>query len=1334
VRSTFALAGTLPAAITFAPQVESHGRRARGSRNLFTIFLISLLLLLAATPNPGFAQGTVTATLSGTVFDSSGAVVPGATVTAKNTATSTTRTTTSDANGLFTIPALDPGNYTVTVSMTGFKTAELANVRLNANVPANVRPVLEPGGVTETVTVEAASDVIQTTKTSVATTLSQQQITNLPLPGRGAFDLVSFMPGVTTSNGSTRGAMVNGLPAATVNITLDGMNIQDNYAKTWDGMFTRVSPRLDAVEEVTISTAANSANIAGQGGVQVKFVTRSGTNDYHGSAYYYLQRDWMNTNTWFNLNRNVDKTTGAPTPKPRVANYQPGFRLGGPVRIPHLFDGRDKLFFFVNYEWVSSPGTSTLNRTIMTPLSEQGIFKYTGGTVDLLALAARNGQTATIDPTVARLLGDVRASTKSATALTDDTDLLTQNFTWQQPTKSKVTYPTVRVDYNLTSRQKLTGSITQNHLISDPDTTNSMQPRFPGFPVRGKQDSVRYTGQGSWQWMMTNSMVNEFRFGKTGGATKFSPDLTADMFAGTGFGGQNGYAISWSAFRSLTNPYSNSANSAREGKTMVFEDNLNWQKGSHSLSMGVSYTKAQVWLYNQQKVPTVTLGMATGDPADAMFSAANFPGASSTDRTNAKNLYAVLTGRVTSIGRNARIQADGSTYQILGASNQYGTLPQWGSFINDTWRATPNLTINAGLRYDVQRPFYADNNSYSMATMEDLFGITGLGSDFEPGSVVNHLGNLFKPGVFQGSPTTYEMLKKGVNAYNTDWSNLGPSLGAAWNVGAESGFLHALLGAPGSSVLRAGASLAYQRGGMSDFTGPLGANPGVAIDATRSLTNGNLGTLPVLLSSSDLGPPAMSLTRSYPMAVPSASSSVYVFDPNLKTPSAFTYSFSWQRKVSANMALEARFIHTASYNQWTGGQQLNYLNYNELNILENGFFDEFKLAQANLQANLAAGKGETFAYTGVPGTSPLPIMLAFLNGSTAANDPKSYTGSGWTNSTMRQAMYPDNPNPYTAAGVIWPTGGNATYKANGLQAGYPANFFVANPDVSYARLVTNAPSTRYNGVQLSLNRRFSQGLLFQLNYTYGKAFMDQFYSFHKPYVETEMNYTNVYSNQGGNATGNVRHVFVGNWVYDLPFGRGRRFASGANGLLDRIIGGWSLQGVARLQSGRMLDFGNVRLVGMTAQDLMDAFQIRKAPDPNNPFATQVYMLPEDIIDNTIKAFSVGPSGYSQGAPTGRYIAPANSPACMETVNGFGDCGVRSLIVTGPKVVRFDFNFVKRIPITEKVTLEGQAEVFNVFNNVNFTPVNYAGATPSSYQVTGAIDQSRTMQLNFRISF
>ena len=1334
---------------------------AKGTSLVVVLGFVALLVMgLVLMPSRAFAQGSITATLSGTVTDSTGAVIAGASISAKNNATASVTAAVSGSDGLFAIPALQPGDYTVTITMQGFKTITLQDVRLNAGVPATIKPVLMPGGFSEVVEVQGSGEVLKTTQTTVAATISQQQITRLPLPGRGAFDMVMFMPGISTSDGSSRGAMINGLPTATVNITLDGMNIQDNYAKTWDGMFTRVSPRLDAVEEVTISTAGLTADMAGQGGAQVKFVTKSGTNNFHGSLYYYLRRDWMNSNTWYNLHSGV-KSDGTPTAVPTLKQFQPGGSIGGPVWIPKLFNGRNKLFFFVNYEWVSSPGSNNSTRTIMSPLSEQGIFQYVvnGATqpgVDLMALAAKNGQISKIDPTVARLLADVRKSTSGGT-VNNTTDPLTQQLVWQQPTTSKTTFPTVKIDYNLSSRHTISGSYTRNKLRSDPDTTNSYQAVYPGFPVHGLQDSERYSGQGTWRWTVTNKIVNEFRYGKTGGATLFSPDLTTDMFAGNGFGGMNGYAISWSSFKSLSNPYPLSANSSREGKTMVFEDTLNWVKGNHMLSMGVSYTKAQVWLYNQTKVPVVTLGMtSSGDPSDngVMFSTKNFPGASSTNLTDAKNLYAVLTGRISAITRNARIQSDGSTYKILGASNQYGTLPQWGSFISDSWHWKPNVTINAGLRYDVQRPFYADNNSYSMATLADLFGVTGIGSGFQPGSVVNHLGNLFKPGTLQGTATTYKTLKQGMNAYNVDWGNFGPSLGAAWNVGAKKGLLHMLLGDTGGSVLRGGASYSFQRGGMSDFTGPFGANPGIQIDTSRNLTNGNLapagGSLPVLLSSSDLGPPAANLTRANPMAVPNASSNVYAFDPNIKTPSIFSYSFSWQRQLSKNTSVEARFIHTNSFNQWTGGQQLNYMDLNELNIVDNGFIDEFKKAMSNLQANIAAGKGQTFAYTGAAGTVPLPIFLAYLNGSTAASSAASYTGSNWTSSTLVQAMYPLNPNPLNAANSIK---GSSTFLTNGKNAGYPVNFWVANPDVAHAYLITNAPKTSYNGVQVSVNRRFARGLLFEGNYTYGKAYMDQFYSFHKPFKTTEMNYTNIYTNEGGNATGNVRHVFVGNWMYELPFGRGKRWGSGVNGFWDRVIGGWGFQGVARLQSGRMLDFGNVNLVGMTPAQFQSAYQLRKAPDPQNQYRTLVYMLPQDIIDNTIKAFSVNATGYSAGAPTGRYIAPANSATCMETAvvpttstsnpypitNGFGDCGGRSLVVTGPRVFRSDFNFIKRIQIKERVWLEGQAQIFNVFNNVNFNPNNYVGSVLDSYNACSsssacAVDQSRTMQLALRLTF
>ena len=1305
---------------------------------------VAVAIALMALATTAFAQGGSTSSIAGTVVDTSGAAVPGADVNATNAANGTSFHAVSSENGSFTIPAVPTGTYGVTVSLQGFKTAALKDVVVTVAGPATVKAVLQVGGVEETVTVGATTEIIQTQSTAVAQTLSARQIANLPVPGRAAFDLALYMPGVTTTNGTVRGSIVNGLPQSAVNITLDGMNIQDNFLKTTDGMFTRVSPRLDAVEEVSIGTASQGADAAGQGAVQIKFVTKSGTNRFTGSGYYYLQRDWMNTNTWYNTHISVT-ANGDPASKPVVQNKQPGFSIGGPISIPGLYDGRDHAFFFVNYEELRSPGSISSTRTIMSPGAEQGNFQYVGGSINLMTLAAANGQIARIDPLVAKLLGDVRASTSQG-AINATGDPLTQSLVWQAPTNNKTTYPTLRFDYNVTSKHRATFTMTRNHILSDPDTTNSRQPSFPGFPVHGLQDSQRYSGQGQLRSTLTPNIVNEVRFGMTGGATKFSPDLSTSMFGGTSVADMHGYDIRWTNFKQLTNVGVQNAPSAREGYTRVFEDTLNWIKGSHAMSTGFSYTRAGVWLYNQQLVPQVNLGIPaagfSGDPADAMFVAANFPGGSATDVANARNLYYVLTGRVTSIGREARIGQDGN-YDVLGASNQYGRLPQYGTFFQDAWRVKPDLTLNLGLRYDVQQPFRSLNDSYSFATIDDLFGVTGVGSGFEPGSTQSGLGNLFKPGTLQGTKTTFKQLQTGDKAYNTDWSNVSPSVGAAWTTGDDSGWKHTVLGKHGDSVFRAGYSKAYQRGGMSDFTGVFGSNPGISIDATRSQQNNNLGAIPLLLSGGDLGAPSVPETRTFPLAVPSASSSVFAFDPNIKTPYAHSFSGGWQRAIMKDTSIEARYIWTKSVDIWTQGTFPSFLNYNELNIGSNGFVNEFRLAQQNLLANIAAGKGNTFAYTGAPGTAPLPIYLAYLNGSKAASDPAAYTGTNWTSTTFVNPLFTLNPNPFAPAASIR---GNATMLANGVSAGMPVNFWVANPDVTNANLVTNAPDTHYNAIQLILNRRFAHGFLLQSNYTYGKGYQNQFYSFQKPYQTTEENFSN---SGGGSATGNVRHVWATNWVYELPFGRGKPFGSDVGGAMDRLIGGWNFQGVARVQSGRMIDLGNVRLVGMSADDVRNAFQPRLVQDPNNPYRTLVYLLPQDIIDNTIKAYSVNATGYTAGAPTGRYFAPPNGPDCLETaqtsntntLTGFGDCGARSLLVTGPKVMRVDISVIKRVPVSGSVKLEMQWQVFNVFNRVNFNPISGIGSSNvDGYQLNSlssgnaAVDQSRTMQLAFRVSF
>ena len=1272
-----------------------------------------LTLAFAGVTSFSYAQGGGASTsLSGTVADSSGAIIPGASVSVKNNATSTEFTATTSDQGTFTVPAIDPGSYTVTVTLMGFKTAVLNNVRVNAAVPANVRVTLEVGGLEETVLVSAGSEIVQTQSSAVSTTLDVNQISKLPTGSRSVLDFITTLPGVNTPGGS-RDSTINGLPQSSINIPIDGMSAQDNWLKTTDGFFARVSPRLDAMEEVTVSTAAQDAANTGQGAVQIRFVTRSGSNTFSGSSYYYLRHHKLNANSWFN-NRDLPPGPDGKAPKNEDRLFQPGTRIGGPIVIPGLWNGRGRGFFFVNYEESRSPGQNTENRIVLHPLAEQGIFRYTSGgqtrQVDLLRLARESGFESTIDPTIGRLLGDIRAAVTGTGGLADRTDPLQQQFTYQYETNNLTRYPTGRLDFNVTDKHRLTWSMNYTDLLSTPDTTNNREPNFPGFPGTGNQHSDRYTVQGTLRSTLSQNLVNELRVGRTGGATLFSPEIGIGQFEGTPVADQGGYFLDINGdFLGIANPHSTGSTSAREAGTRVVENTLIWLKGSHSIQVGAAFTRAVAWVENRQHVPTITFGVSPNDPAQALFTAANFPNASSGQLNDARELYATLTGRIIGISAEARLDENSNEYRYLGLGVQRARLHDWGFFIADTWRWRPNFTLNFGLRYELQQPFTPENDSYSKTTLEDVCGISGLNA--------NGTCNLFQPGVMPGRIPQFVQFNKGEGAYETDRNNFAPSLGFAWTLGGNRGLLGALVGREeGDSVLRGGYTLAYERPGMSTFATAIDDNPGIAISASRNHDLGNLGGpgTVFLRNRSALGPPVIAATRVYPMT-DVVTGDIMTFDPNLQVPYAQTWTAGWQRKLTGDFAVEARYVGTRSLASW------QTYNFNEINIVENRFLDEFRQAQRNLLANIAAGRGNTFAYTGVAGTAPLPIFLAYFNGRSDASNMSAYTGSNWTNSTFRGFLAIHNPDPFGMVSNDDEEGimDDADLRANALRAGLPANFFVANPHyLGGAELIANGGYTKYNSVQLEVRKRLSHGLQFHSSYVFGKAYVSERYSLRTPRKKV--------LDTGGE--GGVTHAFKGTWTYELPFGQGRRFGGAVGPWMNRLIGGWSFDGIARIQSGRMLDFGNVRLFAMSKKDLQKAFKLRF-----DDAGKAIYMLPQDIVDNTIKAFSVTPTGYSSGAPEGRYIAPANNPDCIEVAPGYGDCGINNLVVTGPRLVRFDLSTVKRVPVKGRLNFEFRAEFLNAFNHPWFTPVTGLGDDPDDYGVTQGVT-GWEVQLIWRVNW
>ncbi len=296
---------------------------------------------------------------------------------------------------------------------------------------------------------------------------------------------------------------------------------------------------------------------------------------------------------------------------------------------------------------------------------------------------------------------------------------------------------------------------------------------------------------------------------------------------------------------------------------------------------------------------------------------------------------------------------------------------------------------------------------------------------------------------------------------------------------------------------------------------------------------------------------------------------------------------------------------------------------------------------------------------------------------------------------------------------------DATRRSNAAKAGLPANLFLVNPDLlGGANIAGSGGITWYDSMVVELRRRMSNNLLVQASYVWAKAFGSTRLTLRRQRVK----------DLGSTAP----HAFKINWVYQVPIGRGRTFLSDMHPVLDKIIGGWDFHGVARVQSGDLQDFGNVHLVGMTPKELEEAYRLY-FDDANR----KIYVLPQDIIQNTIAAFNVDPSsptGYSAtwGVPTGRYIAPANSQGCIQVVSG--DCAPRHYYVRGEPFANVDLSVVKRFNFTEQKNFEVRGEFLNAFNHINFNYVANPSSSQTWGQVTSTQSTGRRVQLVARFNF
>jgi hypothetical protein len=1264
---------------------------------------VSLLLLAFAA-----AAQINTSTMDGTVTDPQGALIPRAAVTVVNLATGQALQTVTDDKGHWAVPSLPTGNYTVSVSAPGFKKVEKPDVKMDAGIPATVNLVLEVGAVSETVEVVGGAEVVQSTTATVSSDLTGRQVNDLPIPSRNATDLIVTLPGTQTPAGP-RNTTIDGLPQGTLNMTLDGVNIQDNLLKNGSGgaFYPVVYPRTDAIEEVSVTSAASGAESIAEGAVQVKFVTRSGTNEWHGGTFLQERNTFFDANTYFN---NIDGLT-----RDRILLHQMGAHVGGPIL-------KNRLFIFFNYEIFRFPQSwneaqdKGAQLSVLTDSARNGLFTYKDSTgqlrqVNLYTLAASGGFPSTADPIMASTLSQIAQATTQGGILTSRAtanDFNRNNYNFLSSGEHKIDFPQGKLDWVINSKHhwEATGGVNPYRLF--PDGINAVIPVFPGSgtvlgsKVNAGQREAFWTGSTALRSAWTPHWTSEIRFGMSSGNVLFFNDVTPSLFAPwRGYAPFFGSNAASSSTLYITNPYNASSFSRRNDPVKQLNGSASWIHGSHLVNMGGSFSQINEWVqsFSTQVIPRVSFGVVSTDPILSLFTTSNFPNASSSDLSNAESLYSLLTGRVSGITQSVVLSDRNKTYGPNGSVDRLRQR-EFGLFIQDSWKVSPRLTLNYGFRLENQYPFRSFSNTYTRPGYAGLFGTSGV-------------GNLFQPGASGGSATQLVPVTADIAGYSpTHFPS--PTIGAAYVLPKMSGPLGWLFGTEGQSVLRGGFAIASAREQFT-ISGVWGSNQGRSINtSTDPITNNTAAFGPagsVLFSNSTLPSVTVPSTPTYPLSL-LPGNQLYDYDPNLKARYVESWNIGLQRPLTRDTVLEVRYVGNRSERAWAS------LNLNELNIVENNFLTQFQAAQNNLaiangvsvsQLTSVSLKSTNFFNQGLAGQQNIPIISTALNGagnSTLAN----YVAQG------------------QAAALANSIATNVTQMGRLTSAGYPANLFQVNPATggSNVNLTTNQGGTTYNSLQLELRRRLSKGLLVGASYAWSHSLsIGNVLSLRD---RTGVTYPSAFDQ---------RHGIKLNWVYELPFGPGHQ-ALGAlhNPILRKAAEGWQIAGIARIQSGTPSELlsgrltfngidGGVVLHNITTSQLQSMMQINKQGNGI------VEYLPQSLINNSLAAFQLIPQAVD---PTQPYIGPATTPG------QFGN----QVFLYGPWLQKWDVSLVKRTRITEHKNIEFRAQALNIFNHPNFflvpngsgniTVNNLFGQTRNAYNDINSTNDPGSRVLEFQIRF
>jgi len=520
------------------------------------------------------------ARLEGTVRDESGALIPRAVVTAVNNRTRATIQTASSGEGLYVLPSLQPGVYTVTVEAPGFRKAVHTAVEINVSATVVEHFRLEIGQVTESVSVEASSERVQSSESQISRAITLRDIEVLPQLARTPIMLAVYQPGVQIDGGNEGFSRVNGTRQGSNNLTLDGIDVNDAVVPRLGLSMT--ANNTDSIEEFRVVTNGGKAEYGRSAGAQVELITRSGTNRYSGNLFDYHRNTVLNANNFFNNSSGVSR--------PKFIQNIFGGSLGGPVF-------RDRTFVFGNFQGRRTRQEIVRNRTVLTPSAKAGVFRWTppgSSTVQSFDILRNDPRGRGLDRLVAE---ELKLLPDSNNFDVGDT-LNTAGFRFNNPNNSYEDQLTIRADHNLTHSQRLfyRHSWQRNDFI---DSLNNADARYPGQP-QGTQGGRRWGFSAGWDWSVDPRTVNEFRFGYQSARVDFrrpariaGPMLTANAW---------------------TDPRNNAFAQGRNSPVKEFTENLSMVRGVHTLKAGANIRLTKQWGYNDAGIyPNVSFGRTAGN-------------------------------------------------------------------------------------------------------------------------------------------------------------------------------------------------------------------------------------------------------------------------------------------------------------------------------------------------------------------------------------------------------------------------------------------------------------------------------------------------------------------------------------------------------------------------------------------------------------------------------------------------------------------------------------------------------------------------------------------------